>query len=278
MTRDYHNPGMTDHLIAVCKLCGHTVRISLEHGGRRAKCPKCEGIIEIPRGETSVRLRSDRELTREARAKAGRGPDSDPDTPAPGPGTRHGTARIRRVPHKTSSPARSWTLIATLVATVAVIAGIVLILFKGSPKDASKAAPPPAASPVAPKKTPPPGPPPPPVKETDPREDMIKTRLYTWVNVFNRNDMTRLTEYYTSDVSVLTRAFGNILTDSELRYEGVKVKSVEFPDPDIKTTIVFTRIRKYADGGREDKQEAVERVLVWTKKDDKWVISTPPEP
>src|SRR6185503_5753496 len=130
MTRDYHNPGMTDHLIAVCKLCGHTVRISLEHEGRRAKCPKCEGIIDIPKSETSVRLRSDRELTREARAKAGRGPDSDPETPAAGLAGRHTSVRMRRAAVKQAPPARKWTLIVTLVATAALVAGIVIIILR----------------------------------------------------------------------------------------------------------------------------------------------------
>ena len=56
-----------------------------------------------------------------------------------------------------------------------------------------------------------------------------------------------------------------------------RLGQVEFPDPDIKTTIVCMRIRKYADGRQEEKKE-VERVLVWTKKDEKWVISSLPEP
>jgi hypothetical protein len=271
----YDDPSMTDSLIAVCKLCGHTVRISFEHGGRRAKCPKCEGIIEIPKGETSVRLRSDRELTREARAKAGRGPDSDPDFPAARSGGR-GTARMRRATPKPAAPAskgRRLVMIITLVATVAIVAGIVIIIMEQPSGETS----------AAHAKKPPPTPPPPPVKEkekeppADPRIDMIKSRVGQFVGVFNRNDVTRLTEWYTADVAALTRAFGNILTDSELSYEDVKVKSVEFPDPNIKTTITFTRIRKYADG-KVDKQENTERVLTWTQRESKWVISSPPEP
>src|SRR6266850_4079400 len=154
-------PGMTDHLIAVCKLCGHTVRISLEHGGRRAKCPKCDGIIEIPKGETSIRLRSDRELTREARAKAGRtGPDTDSDAPAARSGGRHTTARIRRVARK-EAPARRVALVVTVVATAAIVAGIAIVLLK-RPAGGATSGPPPPTVPAPGKKPHPPAPPAPP--------------------------------------------------------------------------------------------------------------------
>src|SRR5258705_5144770 len=81
------SPPMTDYLVAMCDSCGHHVRVSLEHGGRRAKCPKCAAIIEIPKTESGIlRLRTVTELTRETRAKAGRGgPDSDPTVPVAEP-------------------------------------------------------------------------------------------------------------------------------------------------------------------------------------------------
>jgi hypothetical protein len=120
---------MSDYLTAVCRFCGHAVKMTVEHGGRRAKCPKCEGIIEIPKGETSLRLRSDRELTSEARAKAGKGPDTDlEDTPSQA--GRTGAARVRRtaLPPKRPASRRNTALIITLIATALVIGGIVAIL------------------------------------------------------------------------------------------------------------------------------------------------------
>jgi len=271
---------MTDYLIAVCKLCGHTVRISLEHEGRRAKCPKCEGIIDIPKSETSIRLRSDRELTREARAKAGRGPDSDLDTPAPGLAGRHTSVRMRRAAVKQAPPARKWTLIVTLVATAALIGGIAIILLRKPSGDSAAPAPAGAQAPVK-KPVAPPTPAPKKEEPADPRAseiEAIKTRAYKYVKVFNLNDMTKLQEFYSCDLTTLTKAFGNILNDSELTYEDVTVTNVEFADPKIMTTLSFTRVRKYTEGGKVVKEEGVKRVLVWVEFDGKKVITSAPEP
>src|SRR5688572_1508482 len=111
---------MVDYLVAVCRSCGHTVHISAEHQGRRAKCPKCDGIIEIPKSDTSIRIRSDRELTRDARAKAGKtGPDTDHDRTSGRTG-RHGTGHYRRAVPKPSGP-RRLALVITLIATAVIV-------------------------------------------------------------------------------------------------------------------------------------------------------------
>ena len=271
-------PIMTDYLAATCRHCGHTVHITLEQGARRAKCPKCEGIIEISKGDTSVRLRSDRELNQEARAKAGRGPDTDKEIPAQRPGGR-GTARMRRAapPPKKAAKGGKLGLIIGLVAAAVVLIIIVIVLMKKSPGESAATPPPPPAMKA-------PTPPPPAEKKKpdepppDPRIETIKTRIASWVRTFNLNDLTKLAEYYTSDISALTRAFGNILTDSEIRYANVEVKAVEFLEPDIKTTLTLSRNRVYSGGGKVETQAGIERVLTWTLRDGKYVISSPPEP
>ncbi len=265
---------MTDHLIAVCKLCGHTVRISLEHGGRRAKCPRCDGIIEIPKGETSVRLRSDVELTKEARAKAGRmGPDSDNDIGAARPGAHPTTARMRRVVKK-PGPARRMALVVTLIATAAVLGGIVLIIFKQPPAKTVPAAPPPPP----PKKPPPPPPPAPPPDPHAVEKEEMKDLIRKFVEVFNKNDLPKLVGFYTCDLDTLRKAFGVLSIDDLLTYEDVKIKSIEFPERDIKVTIVFNRVLKNTATGVAEKQEGVERVLVWSVVDGKYKLSSKPEP
>jgi hypothetical protein len=273
-------PGMSDYLIAVCKLCGHTVRISLEHGGRRAKCPRCDGIIEIPKGETSVRLRSDLELTREARAKAGRtGPDSDLDTPAARIAGRHTSVRIRRVAAKPSAPGRRIALIATLVATAAIIGGIAIVLLKKSGGETPPAAPPSIPGPA--KKTPhPPTPPPPPPPPPFAAERVeIEERLKKYVEDFNTNDLNKLVKYYACDLDTLRRAFGVLPIDTEVTYQKWKAKAIDvLNENECRVTLTFDRALTNTETKKSDKQEGAERILSWTRKEGKWVITSPPEP
>lgn len=274
-------PGMSDHLIAVCKSCGHTVRISLEHGGRRAKCPRCDGIIEIPKSETSVRLRSDTELTREARAKAGRlDSDSDPDAPAARIQGRHTSIRMRRVAAKPPAPARRIALIATLVATAAIIAGIALVLFKGSgggtpPTPPPSSTPGPAKKPPQPPTLPPPPPPPPFAAE----RGEIEERLREYVREFNTNDLNKLAKYYACDLDTLRRAFGVLPIDTELAYQDYKAKTIDVLSAnECRVTLTFDRVLTNTETKKSEKQEGAERLLVWTRKEGKWVITSPPEP
>jgi len=271
---------MSDYLIAVCKLCGHTVRISLEHGGRRAKCPRCDGIIEIPKGGTSVRLRSDLELTREARAKAGRmGPDSDPDAPAARSAGKHTTARMRRVARK-PAPARRVALVVTLVATAAIIGGIALVLFK-RPGEGSPAAPPPPTAPAPGRKIPPapPTPPPPPPPPFAAEREEITDRLRNYVKDFNTNDLNKLAKYYACDLDTLRRAFGALPIDTEVTYENTKAKSIDVSNSsELRLTLTFDRVLTNTETKKAEKQEGAERVLAWTRKEGKWVITSAPEP
>lgn len=44
---------MSESIAARCAGCGHVVRVPVSFGGRKAKCPKCAGVIVIPAaGET----------------------------------------------------------------------------------------------------------------------------------------------------------------------------------------------------------------------------------
>lgn len=267
---------MTDYLIAVCKSCGHTVRISLEHGGRRAKCPKCEGIIEIPKGETSIRLRTDRELTREARAKAGKtGPDTDHDMPGVRSRGKHATARMRRVAPK-AGPRRTG-LVITLVATAAVIVGIAIVLLGKPAGETGTNAPPSPAFPSP--KGPPPLPPSPPPDPNLALRETIRGRVFEYVGVFNKSNPAKIAEFYTCDVDTVRKAFGILPSmDHELKYEDVKIKTFEFADPEVRTTIAFNRILKNTETGASESQPDAERVLTWTKVGEKWMISSPPQP
>ena len=266
---------MRDHLIAECKSCGHHVRISPEHGGRRAKCPKCDGIIEIPTGETSVRLRSDRELTREARAKAGRGPESDHALEAVTPiAGRHTSIRSRRVVPRKSSPGRTWAMIATLVATAAIIGGILIIMFKKAPGDTPSAAPPAAPAAPAPKPAPPPLPPDP---NAAAREE-IMSRFRAYLTAFNTNDLNKMAPFYACDLPTLTKSFGKLAVGTEVDYSKFEAKSIEFAPDEIKMTLIVDRVLADTESKTSTTEEGVERVLVWTQKEGKWVISSPPEP
>lgn len=40
---------MADLIHAACTACGHTVKVQASLAGRKARCPKCQGIIQIPR-------------------------------------------------------------------------------------------------------------------------------------------------------------------------------------------------------------------------------------
>ena len=268
---------MLEHLIAVCKSCGHTVRISIEHGGRRAKCPKCEGIIEIPKGETSIRLRSDLELTREARAKAGRGPESDPSAPAART-SKGATGRIHKkaAPAPKAKPKGKLPLILTVVATAIVLAGIVILLSRQSGNSAVST--PPPAPPAKKTPPPPPAPPPPPVDPHAMERAAILDRLDAFVKAFNSHNLNLMAPFYTADSTTLTRAFGALPVDTEVTYEKFEAKSIEFAQDEIKMTLIVDRVLTDTESGKSEKQSGVERHLVWVPRNEKWVISSPPEP
>lgn len=270
---------MADFLRAVCKSCGHHVQISVEHGGRRAKCPKCDGVIEIPKGETSMRLRSDRELTSEARAKAGRtGPDSDHDTPAARIEGRNTSVRMRRVvATKKAGPGRTWVMVATLVATVAIIGGIALVLLKKSPGESETTAPPPAPAGTARKPPPPPPPGPPPDPNAAARE-VIMDRFKVFLKAFNTNDLNKMAPFYTCDLATLTKAFGKLPVGTEVDYEKFEATQIDFAPTEIKMTLTIDRVVTDTEAKTSKTEEGVQRVLVWTLKDEKWLISSPPEP
>lgn len=265
---------MFDYLTAVCDSCGHTVKVSVEHGGRRAKCPKCEGVIEIPKsGDTSVRLRSDRELTQQARAKMGRGAESDSERPAGRSAGRHPTAKLRRPP--APGAARRTALIVTLIATAAVVIGIAVILLRGS-GSAPPPPPPPARKPAPPAPAPAPAPPVDPHAQD--KED-LRDRVKEYVRVLNeKNDLTKIAEFYhPTDLDKLRRSFGILGFDDKLTYENVQAKMIEFPaGEDATVTIAFTRV--LTSGSKDEKSEA-QRVLKWRKVDGKaWLITSQPEP
>ena len=260
---------MVDYLVAVCDSCGHTVHISTEHQGRRAKCPRCDGIIKIPGSETSVRLRSDRELTREARAKAGKtGPETDHERPA-ARSSRHATGKYKKVVPKPPS-SKSLPLILTLVATGVVVVVIAIVLLKGGStehesKAAGKSAQPPA----------PPPPPPPDPRAGDRRA--VEERVSDFVRAFNTNNLNEVASFYTADIDTVRKAYGVLPSlDSEIKYEKPEIKSIDFQDPNVLVKISVRRVIRNKETGSADAKDGVERVLIWTKVSEVYKIANPP--
>jgi len=269
---------MSYYLRAVCGSCEHRVRVSVEHAGRRAKCPKCAAIISFPASAQAYPVRSDTELTRDARAKAGEVEDvitTGQLLPEPLPTRVEGrgtTLRMRPVVH---APKRQTPLIiATLVGAVATLIGIGVLLFREPERTPSK-------TPEPPPTAPPRKPPPPPTQPPDPHaaeRSEIMTRVHRFVKVFNTNDLNKLVEFYDSDLDILRRAFGVLPLDTEVRYDNHQAKSIDFGANEIRVTLTLDRVLTNTETKKSEKQEGIERVLTWTRKGEKWVISGPPEP
>jgi ribosomal protein S27E len=266
------------YLRAVCGSCGHRVRVSVEHAGRRAKCPKCTAIITFPASAQAYVGRTDTELTREAQAKAGATDDVIttsqllPELPPARIAGRGTTLRVRPVVH---APKRQTALIvATLVGAVAILAGMAALIFNKSDRAPST---PPEPPPAVPVKAPPPPPAPPPDPHEAQRSE-IMTRLHRFVKVFNTNDLNKLVEFYDCDIDTLRRAFGALPIDMEVRYENHQAKSIDFAANEIRVTLVFDRVLTNTETKKSEKQEGAERVLTWTRKEKKWVISGAPQP
>jgi hypothetical protein len=263
---------MVDYLVAVCRACGHTVHVSTVHQGRRAKCPQCDAIIEIPKNETSIRIRSDRELTREAREKAGKGPESDPNQHAQSR-SRHQTGKYRRVVPKKSGTKRMG-LILTLVATVLIVAGILVVLLKNS-GDSKE-----TGGPKSGVKTPPPPPPPPPPDPRAADKEAFRDRVKDYVRDFNSNNLNRVAAHYANaDIDAMRKAFGEALPsmDSEIAYEKVEIKSIDFQDPNVSVKFTVDRVVRNKESGASETKEGVERLIVWTKVGEKYLITSPPQ-
>jgi len=275
---------MTDYLIAMCDSCGHHVRVSLEHGGRRAKCPKCAAIIEIPRTESGIlRLRTDTELTREARAKAGRGdPDSDPTVPAAdrtrpsrSSGGKHTTVHRKVVhPKKKGGPI---LLVISLIATVGIMVAIGVILLKKPPGTTEATAPPP---PPAPPSKAIPAPPKPPPVENEAERDEIVSRLGAYIRAFNTNDIdNKIAEYHDCDAAVLKKAFGKLGGDFLVTYEPkekLEVAKFEWSGKN-EARVTFKCVRAFTENNTTDRKD-IEKTLTWVKKDGKWKIAGQPDP
>jgi len=275
---------MTDYLIAMCDSCGHHVRVSLEHGGRRAKCPKCAAIIDIPRTESGIlRLRTDTELTREARAKAGRGdPDSDPTVPVADRGSssrssggRHTTVH-RRLVHP-SGKGRRVVLIVSLVATLGIMIAIGVILLKKPPGAGEAVAPPPTAPPPKP---PPPAPPKPAPVENETEREEILDRMKEYIKAFNTNDIdNKIAPFHDCDLGVLRKAFGS-LGDTFLVTYDAKLDTAKFDWVSKREARVTFKCRRTFTVNNTYAYKELEKTLTWVFKEDekKWKISSPPEP
>lgn len=267
---------MSYYLRAVCGSCGHRVRVSVEHAGRRAKCPKCQAIIVFPNSAQAYAGRTDTELTRDARAKAGEVEDvitTGQLLPEPLPSRVEGrgtTLRMRPVVH---APKRQTPLIiATLVGAVAALVGIGVLLFSPPERTASNAPEPPPTAP--PRKPPPQAPPAPPPFEKERAE--VSDRFTRFIKAYNENDVGKLAGFYEAEPRQVRQAFEEVFFRSTLKYEDWRVVRMDFEAGKAVLQFRFNRIRT-TDGAKEELKDQ-EKTLTWIRKDDAWVISDKPEP
>ena len=156
------------------------------------------------------------------------------------------------------------------------MAGILVVLLKGS--GGSKEAEGSKAGPKTGRPAPPPPPPPPAV---DPRADdreAITGRVREYVSVFNSNNLNRVAAFYSADIDAVRKAFGEVLPsmDSEIAYEDLEIKSIDFQDPNVHVKIAVRRVIRNKEAGTSDAQDGVERLLIWSKTGEKYQIVGPP--
>jgi len=265
------------YLRAVCGSCEHRVRVSVQHAGRRAKCPKCGTIITFPASSQAYPARSDTELTRDARAKAGEVVEDVISTgqllPEPLPARVEGrgtTIRMRPVVH---APKRQTPLlIVTLVGAVVALGGIGLLLFRDTGKPPTNSNEPP---PSAPPKAPPP-PPPPAVVPFEKERNEVSDRFTRFIKAYNENDIGKLAGFYEAEAKVVRQAFEEVFFKSTLKYEDWSVAKLDVETGKAVLQFRFTKVTTTE--GKVEELRDQERTLTWVRKDEAWVISDPPLP
>jgi hypothetical protein len=293
---------MTDIIRAVCPSCGLTIRVAGEHAGKKAKCPKCAGVITIPRSpDTAAGVVPDSELPTvgeeapaaepaHAHAKGAHHPPPEAAPEGAHAGGEHahephhphyergkphfikkGTAR-RVVPMHPRST-RKTIIFAGMYALVAIaIGGLVWWMMTrpggGLPgeraeRDAAQAPPPP-----------------PPMSQA---EIDVRDRFFSYIRTCGSSsgDTKKIAEFYVAERRPdVVQFFNNILESRWLKYDKCFIASVTMTDTTASMEVTFDRISTDRnttpgkDPRKTDKDQ--KRTIGWTLVDGLWLIADAP--
>ncbi len=286
---------MVDIIGARCLSCSHIVRVPASLGGRKAKCPKCNGIITIPcPGDSTVEFVNDADLPEVAKDDA---PDVLEDG-SPDPGDedlsppideepepeeearvparerhssvrRHPPSSVRQAgrPTQKRRPApggANTNVVVGIVAGILVLIGVVgfVFLMKGDTPEKKKkddgdssTKPPPKAN---------------------PEEDKVRARLREWESAWNSGGAKMcsvLGALYGSDDASHNRArdfFSDATFKEGLTFKAVRDITIKMGESSATTSFTCDRVTDKAT------DRDVKMTLTWQKYGEKWGISDPP--
>lgn len=292
---------MADIIRASCPGCGLTIRVAAEHGGKKAKCPKCAGVITIPKAaDSDAGIVPDSDLPRvgeeapaEAHAHAKGGAHAPPPEPAAGeahagaahPDPAHGHAHYERgkahfmkkgtarrtVPMHPRST-RKTIIFASMYFLVAVgIGGLVWWMMTretgGLPGQRSERNAEPAP------------PPPPPMSQA---EIDVRDRFIAYMRTCGTtSDTKKIAEFYVAERRPdVVQFFNNILESRWLKYDKCAVATVTLTDTTANMEVTFDRVStdRNATPGQDPKKtdKDQKRTISWTLVDGLWLIADAP--
>jgi hypothetical protein len=295
---------MAETIAATCMGCGHIVRVPSSFGGRKAKCPKCAGIIVIPSaGETHPGdFLSDAQLPEVAREGD---PFFDEDSPteegpavakvsAPRPSVKATTPppaapapRETTVKRKTGKRGRGQTRVlggrggregssirhgarpakkssAGLIVGICGFAVAVLIVVVAVAMKGSGGAHPKKSGAASI------GVPPPVVESNSEEDSVLEGRTRDFLRTFNSGNIPSIAAFYSFDPSQ-ERAVRNAvskLLESGARHQNYTIKSARAADGTV--TVVSDYVTSTGT------QSGREMTINWKKVDGTWLIADAP--
>ncbi len=289
---------MADLITATCAACAHSVRVPLSYSGRRAKCPKCQGVIQIPAPEAPPAEPdpfapfpdeppppppADSDQTR---ISAPTWDEADPGAaePAPAPAaagrrSSHGGTGVRGrksslIAAAANKPDSKAPVIITVVLLVVGLGALGAALFGHFSKKARPAATAgPSADPSAdPGATPVPG---------DPAalaKAEIESRTRDWIAAFNTNDPRNLEPFYAMSQRELNQALDSFFSNHTWSLEKVELVEVTPGGETAYVKLKYDRVKIERLSKFRSEEPGRERLLNWKKVDGRWVLNGPPEP
>ncbi len=280
---------MSDIISAKCFGCGNTVKVPIALGGKKARCPQCGDVINIPNtpnvGDTNSELVADADLPEVAREGEVIGPDDEiiqPDQVSENPARTEPTpSRVRRAKgtgrrpgsssrtanvqgrgtqsRKPAAPPRSpgspTGLYIGIGVGVLVLVLAAVGLSGGGEKKGPRKSPKDKGEDIV-------KPPPPAAVDSE-----LEGRFLEWVRAINRSDPKAVLAYHTfseADASAVRKAVYD-LVGGGTRFENVTVKGA---DP-ASGVVAFS----YASAPGGPLQE---RTLQWSRVDGVWHVQGKP--